>query len=430
MQAVEVTKVSLLLKCLEGESEQTVQRLMFAQERALPDLAPNIKCGNSLVGSDVFDDAQALMFDEEESLAINAFDWEAEFSEIAGGRNGGFEAIVGNPPYVCRKVGTDELKAYYRARYQSAEGKFDLYKFFLERSSELLAPGGRLAMIVSATCLVQGTFKKLRTYLLDRLRIDQIAALGPGAFKNATVDTVIFVGERAKVADDHSVEVIAPTEPRALLTTASYPRIQDGFRKNSDCVINYRLTEEGVPLVKRMFAKFPSFDSQFEIGVGINTGYIKAEMTSDTCLDDRYHPMLPGTGISRYGPIETKGWIVYDSAMVQSYGSKGRTLPPERLMSRSKILVVRTRNLSLERRIIATLDDTGAYNLNRLTNIIARKDQDLHGLLAILNSRLIDWLFSTSFYDYEIKPVYLKKCPLAACDDPGLIKNGKALDTT
>ena len=68
-------------------------------------------------------------------------------------------------------------------------------------------------------------------------------------------------------------------------------------------------------------------------------------------------------------------------------------------MSRSKILVVRTRNLSLQRRIIATFDDTGAYNLNRLTNIIALKDQDLHGLLAILNSRLIDWLFSTSFYD-------------------------------
>lgn len=422
VQAVEVTKVSLLLKCLEGESKQTVQKLMFTQERALPDLASNIKCGNSLVGTDVFEGAQGLLFDEEESLVINAFDWGEEFGEA------GFDAIVGNPPYVYRKVGTDELKSYYRRHYQSAEGNYELYKFFLEKCSDLLAPGGRLAMIVSATCLVQGSFAKLRAFLLDRLRLDQVAPLGPGAFKKATVDTVIIVGERSVVAPDHTVTVIAPTEPRALPSTIGYPRLQAGFRANPECVIDYRLAEEGVALVRRLFADFPPFESLFEIGVGINTGYIRAELTSDSRIDDRYHPMLPGSGISRYGLIETDGWIMYDADFVREQGEKGRTLPPERLLSRPKILVVRTRNLSLKRRIIATFDDTGAYNLNRLTNIIARGKQDLHGLLAILNSRLMDWLFSTRFYDYEIKPVYLKQCPLAACEGTELIENGRALD--
>ena len=54
-QAVEVTKLSLLLKVLEGESEQTIQPfLRLFQQRALPDLGDNIKCGNSLIGSDFY----------------------------------------------------------------------------------------------------------------------------------------------------------------------------------------------------------------------------------------------------------------------------------------------------------------------------------------------------------------------------------------
>ncbi len=52
-QAVEVTKLSLLLKVLEGENNQTLERqLRFFHERALPDLGDNIKCGNSLIGPD------------------------------------------------------------------------------------------------------------------------------------------------------------------------------------------------------------------------------------------------------------------------------------------------------------------------------------------------------------------------------------------
>jgi len=60
-QAVEVTKLSLLLKVLEGESSDTVEsQFRIFHERALPDLGSNIKCGNSLIGPDFFDDYQRL----------------------------------------------------------------------------------------------------------------------------------------------------------------------------------------------------------------------------------------------------------------------------------------------------------------------------------------------------------------------------------
>ncbi len=82
-QAVEVTKLSLLLKVLEGESADTIQKqLMLFHQRALPDLADNIKCGNSLIGPDFFQGRQGNLFDDEEMHRVNAFDWKAEFLDI------------------------------------------------------------------------------------------------------------------------------------------------------------------------------------------------------------------------------------------------------------------------------------------------------------------------------------------------------------
>ena len=80
---MEVTKLSLLLKVLEGESAETLgSQLMLFRERALPDLVNNIKCGNALVGSDFYTGRQTVLFDEDELYRINAFDWDEEFGEV------------------------------------------------------------------------------------------------------------------------------------------------------------------------------------------------------------------------------------------------------------------------------------------------------------------------------------------------------------
>jgi len=82
-QAVEVTKLSLLLKVLEGETHQSLQSLFqFFHERALPDLGKNIKCGNSLIGPDFYQQPELPLLSDEERYRINVFDWHAEFPEI------------------------------------------------------------------------------------------------------------------------------------------------------------------------------------------------------------------------------------------------------------------------------------------------------------------------------------------------------------
>jgi hypothetical protein len=166
---------------------------------------------------------------------------------------------------------------------------------------------------------------------------------------------------------------------------------------------------------------FPTLEDGFTFGVGINTGYIRDELVAETKIDERYHPMLPGSGISRYGTANTKGWIMFDRDYVKGRGKLGRSLPAEHFFSSKKILIVRTRNFSLSRRVIATIDENQFYNLNRLSNIIAKPGFNLFGLLGILNSQLYNWLFSTRYFDYEIKPIYLKECPLADTNSPDLL---------
>ena len=116
-QAVEVSKLSLLLKVLEGEDDRSVrqqQQMRIFPERALPNLAGNIKCGNSLVGPDYF--IGGLIPDPDEIRRVNAFDWRQGFPEAM--KAGGFDCIIGNPPYVLLQAFRDDAQlAYFRSNY-------------------------------------------------------------------------------------------------------------------------------------------------------------------------------------------------------------------------------------------------------------------------------------------------------------------------
>ena len=142
-QAVEVTKLSLLLKVLENEDEQTLgHQLALFPERVLPDLDRNIKCGNSLIGPDFYDGRQLALLDEDEALRINVFDWQAAFAEVFP--DDGFDAVIGNPPYVRPHNLDAETKEYFWKHFPTFVKKSDLYVCFLERGVDLIRDSGRL----------------------------------------------------------------------------------------------------------------------------------------------------------------------------------------------------------------------------------------------------------------------------------------------
>jgi Eco57I restriction-modification methylase/TaqI-like C-terminal specificity domain len=199
-QAVEVTKLSLLLKVLEGETRQSIEnQLSLLHERALPDLGNNIKCGNSLIGPDFYDGAQLNIFDDEERYRINVFDWETEFKEIIG--NGGFDAVIGNPPYIPIEIMTDPEKEYYQGCHQQLERKYDSSIVFIISMLKKLAPNGRLGFISSLTWQTGENYSKLREYLFTNAGVIRLVNLPFDVFKNAYVDTGIYILAGAHIAE-------------------------------------------------------------------------------------------------------------------------------------------------------------------------------------------------------------------------------------
>jgi type I restriction-modification system DNA methylase subunit len=178
-QAVEVTKLSLLLKVLEGESSETLDnQYRLFHERALPDLGNNIKCGNSLIGPDFFDNLDPASVTEELRHKINAFDWHAEFPEIFNRPNPGFDAVIGNPPWGAT-FSINELE-YLEYSYITPLGRsIDSYTLFIERALSKAREGGIVSYITPDTFLRKDDHEKLRESLLTNITIEELIETGP-----------------------------------------------------------------------------------------------------------------------------------------------------------------------------------------------------------------------------------------------------------
>jgi len=353
----------------------------------------------------------------------NAFEWRFEFPEILddNGDFVGFDVVIGNPPYVYRNADIENVKDYFNSNYYNTSGNYDLYKFFIEQSIRISKQNGFNSLITNSSFLLQTSFDKTRKFLLDNSTLKNIVPLGGSVFEEATVDSAIYILQKSKYNGEVTL-VINPQKPIDVAITPAYNVRQDRFLANEFLVFDYLLNDQEYSIVNKLILNFPKIETAYDFGVGINTGYIKDELTADSKLDKRYHPMVPGTGVSKYGNIKTEGYIMYDKEFVKSKGKLGRTLPDEKFFTEPKILIVRTRNISLKERIIASIDYDKKYNLNRISNIISKGDNSLEGLLGVLNSKLFNWLYSKRYFDYEIKPIYLRNSPLCDTNDKELNK--------
>jgi len=189
-QAVEVTKLSLLLKVLEGEDAESIGKtLSLLRERALPDLGKNIQCGNSLIGTDFYDEHLIDTLTEEERYRINAFDWETAFPEIM--KQGGFDVVIGNPPYVRLLLAGRAEVAYAKEVFQSAVGHYDTYALFVERGTNLLRVGGSFGMIVPNKFFHASYGRGLRGFLISHGLTRIVDFVDKQVFSGATTYTCL-----------------------------------------------------------------------------------------------------------------------------------------------------------------------------------------------------------------------------------------------
>jgi adenine-specific DNA-methyltransferase len=198
-QAVETTKLSLLLKVLEGESEQTVtQQLAMFRERALPDLVNNIKCGNSLIGPDYYENRQSSFLDEEERNRVNVFAWQAEFPDVFQGDNPGFDAVIGNPPYIKEYTNCQPFRDLRgTAQFRYYQGKMDIWYVFACLAVDLLQEGGLHSFIATNNWTTSSGARILRRKLLSETRLHEFVDFGDfKVFENAGIQTMIYLVQK------------------------------------------------------------------------------------------------------------------------------------------------------------------------------------------------------------------------------------------
>ena len=195
-QAVEVTKLNLLLKALEGETQASIsQQLALFQERVLPNLGSNIKCGNSLIGPDFYDDQLDLF--PEQMKKINAFDWEMGFPEIF--QQGGFDAVIGNPPYIRSKLLEKNQREYFEESYTSPIGTYDIYILFIEKGMDLLKAKGLLAFINPNKYFYADYGSNIREILSNHYQINSVLDFNEyQIFKGITTYTTVNIFKKSK----------------------------------------------------------------------------------------------------------------------------------------------------------------------------------------------------------------------------------------
>ena len=440
VNAVEVTKLSLLLKCMEGETEASISsQLRLFNERVLPTLDNNIKSGNSLVDIDFYDNK--LDFGEEKK--IKPFNWQKGFPEVFSlkrssenpdfkkqylkvknfqketnelinkysvseadmvyGASVGFDIFIGNPPYGA--AFTENETGYFRNRYQTAVWRVESYLLFIEQGLKLLKKDGLLGYIVPDTLLNLGFTQPTRELLLRNSKINEVVGLPSNVFSGVTVDTVILITEKEAYKNTfHASNVRVMTfGKKQTISSIENPQKEffvntnDWFEQNAfnlqtdksenlllEKIENGRITINEIAL---MFYGIKAY--QTGKGKPPQTEKIRDEkpFTSTTQIDKHWLPFYDGKHIGRYE-------IQWRNNNFINYGNWLAEPRKPFVFEGEKILIRKITGKTL----IATYIPETSY-CNTLLFVLKLKDNSYSykSVLAVLNSTLISWYFRKKF---------------------------------
>jgi len=407
-QAVEVTKLSLLLKVLEGENKDVLekQKRLF-KERALPDLDNNIKCFNSLIGSD-FCDMPDLDISGDEIRRINPFDWHLAFPEIMSDHK--FDLVIGNPPW--GSYFSDSEKKYLQNKYLSKTGSPESHLFFIEKSVDLLNENGILGYITPNMWLYLNNSKNLKEFLLNNVSFLEISELSKYIFDKAPdmvpiIFSLMNIKKKSKCIVKRA-KTIKVSEKNFKDVFSEDLIGQDVWKEDPNFVINLRATKEVRKLLLKIKDDKEELSNLSNVIYGIKTGNNPKYISSDETPNHTKKALKTGE-LVRYN-ISFKNYYLWWCEDLAGFRRTPLEVP--------KIVIQYIRKLSLQRRLIAAMDAEGAYYpLNNYSYITDKENNySLMYLLGIINSNLMNFYFANKFIDYNIKPTYIKQLPIRKID--------------
>ena len=386
-ESVEIAKLSLWLRTAQPR-------------RKLNDLSNNIKCGNSLI------DSKTVAGDK-------AFNWQEQFPQIFGTSlqgtkqsaesKQGFDVVIGNPPYVDIKALDNLLVKHLFKNFKTAENRINLYSIFIEKGFDLIKDGGFLSYINPNSILVNSSYTKIRKLLIDHMTT--IVKLPDGVFKDAIVETIIF--ELRKNTNEEFINTIVypKQESISFVDNNLANKINRYTWKNNDsCNYNIFVSESQQSILNKIEEDSELLGEIADFTLGI-TPYDKYQghsqeliknrgYHSEVKLSEEYKPLISGANIIRYlVTSEIKEYI--------HYGEWLGAAREERFFKSPRIIVRQIVSGSPPR-IYAGYTEEPLYFTQIGFSIISKpKTINVKTLLAIINSKLINFYHKYSFLDLE-----------------------------
>lgn len=404
-QAVEVTKLSLLLKVIEDPGQLT-----FLDERILPDLGRNIQCGNSLIGPDYWEGQ--LMVSDEDRARVNAFDWRAAFPEVfATGGSGGFDAVVGNPPWGAEFE--KEIEKYLKRKYEVAlTSAIDSYALFIEQSINILRKGGLIGFITPDTFLRKSELLPTRSFVLNKTSLVELVETGPVFSQVRDTWCLVFTAskdlpnEQTKIRHRKISRFITAAEDRLSLFakktwTVETEVRQHVWRNNPNLIIGYLANESAQNIIDKI-EKHPSIVQQSD-----NYKISRGEEGSKFALTHD-----PSGNFYMVIPQDVKRFSIADGLQVNRNSLTSTKV--EALYRHPKIWIIRIQKMRWKQRIVCAFDErTNSAGMKTLQVIVSPEDDKdkLKYLSAILSSKLINF-WCVNYLADDMNQSYLSRIPI------------------
>ncbi|SHL19508.1 Eco57I restriction-modification methylase domain-containing protein [Haladaptatus paucihalophilus] len=328
-----------------------------------------------------------------------------EWMDVAGFDGDGFDAVVGNPPYVRSRHLPAERKDDLRERYDTVTGSFDLYVPFVERMAEL---GGRVSCIVPNKWTTARYGRPLRNRLLDEHRLVELLDVSNGTvFPDASVYPLVLtfdsgggpteeISIRRGESSDGTEETAETTLSRSFVDALG------------DRVIPVGIDPSFGSLAERLVREFDELGAHVDMTEGIHTGNVREKLVVDEPGPD-CEKVVGGGDVSRYRLEWDGDWVRFDPSLIGDgeYGAlRDRTVfDGEKLLLRD-----------ISDRPVATYDDAGTYALNTLFSVRSRPRSDLplRYLLAVINATVSACWFQQVYGGTHVSGGYLRFKPMFA----------------
>ncbi len=308
-QATEVTQLSLYLKLLENVTMNVAYQFTLLKEKILPNLGRNIVCGNSLIGTDIGGDGLFPNFDKNK---LKPMDFKDVFPEVMD--RGGFDAVVGNPPWV-RVEELGEQTKYFSSRYHVFHNAADLYTYFVEKAISLVKPRGTFGYIVSNKWLRAEYGSPLRSWLSPKGIRELIDFQHIQVFKGATTYPCILIVDNIDRVDSFFITLIDNADYGSLSDYVSQNRFEMSKSETGKSAwvlagkkklqLLKKIREVSVPL-----SEFSMEKIYRGIITGLNEAFVIDSKTRDSMVKSQpscaalLRPYLEGKDLKRYSPVK------------------------------------------------------------------------------------------------------------------------------